>query len=286
MKAFAKIAALAAFVAVAGCEKGFDPSSDDSAEGCKVVFRMDQFEMVPFSQGGTLSRGTAKAEEFCTRINLAVYNADGKVKSVNQAAGDTGFGTAEVTLPPGEYRVAVVAHSGAGNATMTTPEKVTFPSNKVTDTFYFYGGIDVKADAVHDIGLKRAVAMFRMEAKDGVPANVSQMEFKYTGGSSTLDATTGLGCVNSRQTETRAAGSGTFDIYTFPHAAEGKLKITATAKDAAGAALHERVFEDVPVKTGQITLYEGDFFKQAGSSSPSRISFTADTAWTLYRQAY
>ena len=40
----------------------------------------------------------------------------------------------------------VIAHNGEGAATITSEEKVTFPNNKVTDTFYYYGDLVVTSE--------------------------------------------------------------------------------------------------------------------------------------------
>ncbi len=104
-----------------------------------------------------------------------------------------------------EYRVVIIGHNGTGNCTISSPEKVKFASNKLTDTFYYYGKLILTdgEETEESIELKRAVAQFKVHITDTeIPAEAHSIKFYYTGGSSTLDATTGYGCVNSRQTET------------------------------------------------------------------------------------
>ena len=83
------------------------------------------------------SRATTPIQNLCNRINLAIYNGDDgtRIKSINQEKGDASFGQIKTTLAKGHYYIAVLAHNGEGNATMTTPSKITFKDNKVTDTF-------------------------------------------------------------------------------------------------------------------------------------------------------
>ena len=57
--------------------------------------------------------------------------------------------------------------------------------------------MDIEDDATYDVTLKRAVGKFRLVVKDETPKTIKQMKIYYTGGSSTFDATTGYGCVNS-----------------------------------------------------------------------------------------
>ena len=190
----------------------------------------------------------------------------------------------KLRLAAGTYKLVVIAHSGDGSATITSTEKVTFPNNKVTDTFYYYGDL-VVTDAMqtHDLNLTRAVAMFRLVLTDEViPSNVTKMKFYYTGGSSTFSPADGYGCVNSKQTEMRDVTPGvkTFDIFTMPHTEEDVLKITVTALDANENTVKEQVFEDVPITRNQVTSYSGIFFSGGSSQqSDGNFHFTADPDW-------
>ena len=160
----------------------------------------------------------------------------------------------------------VIAHNGEGSATISSTEKVTFPNNKVTDTFYYYGDLVVTSEVQsYDLTLTRAVAMFRLVLTDDeIPSSVAKFKFYYTGGSSTFSPSAGYGCVNSKQTEIRtvADGATTFDIYTLPHTEDDILtKLTVTALDANDNTIKERIFENVPVTRNQITRYTGVFFR-------------------------
>ena len=181
----------------------------------------------------------------------------------------------------------VIAHNGEGSATITSTEKVTFPNNKVTDTFYYYGDLVVTSEVQsYDLTLTRAVAMFRLVLTDEeIPSTVTKFKFYYTGGSSTFSPSAGYGCVNSKQTEIRAVADGvtTFDIYTLPHTEEDVLtKLTVTALDANDNTVKERVFENVPVTRNQITLGQRERlyvlisinFESRGS--PPRLSLAID----------
>ena len=77
------------------------------------------------------------------------------------------------------YQLVVIAHNGEGSATITSTEKVTFPNNKVTDTFYYYGDLVVTSEVQsYDLTLTRAVAMFRMVLTDDeIPSTVTKFKF-------------------------------------------------------------------------------------------------------------
>lgn len=174
--------------------------------------------------------------DVCSRLTLAIFDGEEKLETVNQLSTDNGFGTAYVSLDEGEYRLVVIAHNGKGNCSVSAPEKVKFASNKLTDTFYYYGRLSVTADgATSDINLRRAVGAFKVHITDEtIPEEIRSIKFYYTGGSSTLDATTGFGCVNSRQTENFSMKDGgrDFTVYTFPHEEEKNIKMSISFLDA------------------------------------------------------
>ena len=276
----------------AACEKPIldeDSVVGSSATDANVILHMAQFEQTAFDNSGNraATRAATDITELCTRLNIAIFSADGtKVKTVAQKDTDSDFGTVALTLAAGTYRLVVIAHNCDGSATITSEEKVTFPNNKVTDTFYYDGDLVVTSDVQsYDLTLTRAVAMFRLVLTDEeMPSSVSKFKFYYTGGSSTFSPKDGYGCVNSKQTEIRTVAGDvtTFDIYTLPHTEEDVLtKLTVTALDANDNTVKERVFENVPVIRNQITRYTGSFFGSGGSSQQSDGTFrmTADPDW-------
>ena len=267
---------------VTACEKPILDSEDVvSMKEANVILHMTQYEQTAFTRAAT------DITELCSRLNVAIFDADGtKVKTVAQKEGDAGYGTVALTLAAGTYQLVVIAHNGEGSATITSTEKVTFPNNKVTDTFYYYGDLVVTSEVQsYDLTLTRAVAMFRLVLTDeDIPSNVAKLKFYYTGGSSTFSPSAGYGCVNSKQTEIRAVADGitTFDIFTLPHTEDDVLtKLTVTALDANDNTIKERVFESVPVTRNQITRYTGSFFGSGGSGQQTDGTFrlTADPDW-------
>ena len=245
-----------------------------------VILRFTQFEQESFT------RAAMDITELCSRINIAIFDGDGtKVKTVAQKEGDAGYGTVALSLAAGMYKLVVIAHNCDGSATITSTEKVTFPNNKVTDTFYYYGDLVVTNEKqTYDLTLTRAVAMFRLVLTDKeVPSNVAKIKFYYVGGSSTFSPKDGYGCVNSKQTEIRTVASdGVYEIYTLPHTEEDVLtKLTVTALDANDNTIKERIFENVPVVRNQVTRYTGSFFGEGGGGNTGSGDFrmTADPEW-------
>ena len=235
-----------------------------------LTFTVTQIESAAFANTNEHSRAAAVGE-VCSRVNLALYKPDGeRVKMINQKSDDANFGQISFTVAAGTYRLVVLAHSCDGNATTTALNKITFPNNKVTDTFYYSTEFSATSDLSQQLVLRRITAMVRLVVKDAIPENVKRMKFYYTGGSSTLDGATGLGCVNSKQTEYRDVsaaernGGATFEVYTMPHDVSGQLKLTVSALDAADNVVKELVLDEVPVTVNTISEYTGSLFTSSG----------------------
>ena len=265
------------------CEKPIlgEDEVGDSATEANVILHFTQFEQEAFTRAAT------DITSLCSRLNIAIFNSEGtKVKTVAQKEGDSDYGTVALSLAEGTYQLVVIAHNCEGSATITSTEKVTFPNNKVTDTFYYYGDLVVTSEQQnYDLTLTRAVAMFRLVLTDeDIPSAVAKFKFYYTGGSSTFSPKDGYGCVNSKQTEIRTVASdGVYEIYTLPHTEEDVLtKLTVTALDANDNVVKEQNFENIPITRNQITRYSGTFFSGGGGNAPASSSafrMTANPDW-------
>ena len=247
---------------LAACEKPIldEVTGQELPSEANVVLHFRQYEQEPFTRSAT------DITELCSRLNIAIFDADGtKVKTVAQKESDAGYGTVALTLAAGTYHLVVIAHNCEGSATITSTEKVTFPNNKVTDTFYYFGDLVVTTEVQsYDLTLTRAVAMFRLVLTDDeMPSNVAKLKFYYLGGSSTFSPKDGCGCVNSKQTEIRPVSEdGIYEIFTLPHTEDDVLtKLTVTALDQSDNIIKEKVFENVPVTRNQVTRYTGSFFR-------------------------
>ena len=165
-------------LAFASCEKVSveDLQNADGEElegGVMLRFRVTKFEQTNFEDPFTVTR--ASIGEVCNKINFAIYDThNNRLKYVNQKSDDTDFGQVSVQVTPGTYRVLFLAHSCSGNATTTNIEKITFPDNKVTDTFYYSAELQVDESESYDIELKRVVSMFQLVVDDEIPQNVKK----------------------------------------------------------------------------------------------------------------
>lgn len=196
-------------------------------------------------------------EDYCSRLSIAIFDGEEKVKTLNLKAED-GYEDIGINLDAGKYRMVAIGHNGSGNCTISSPEKVKFYKNKMTDTFFYYGTFNVidGEDTDDYILLNRAVAQFKVHITDAtIPAEAHGIKFYYTGGSSTLDAVTGYGCVQSRQTESfkLQEGKRDYSVYTFPREENKGLKMTINILDADAQSIKEYSKEVVPVKRNNIT---------------------------------
>ena len=261
-------------------------------DGIEMTFTISSIEQISFDDEKAGTRATHDITELCSRITLAFFQDGKKIKTINQKETDDDFGTLQTTLPAGEYKFVAIAHNGNGNPTITSLEEITFNGTvTMTDTFYYYGELNVAEPQDMSLALKRAVAMVRFVVSDNVPEEVTRMKFYYTGGSSTFNAVTGFGCKDSRQTEYRdvaeAAHSGEshYDIYTFPHATEDVLKLTVTAQ-TVDDDYTERVIENIPVKINQITKFTGKFFENTQKPGEFKITMTTNDEWEEEELSY
>lgn len=258
---------------LAACEKPY--AGEEAYEPqANLILRVSSLEQIPFD-GEMTSRADGAVTDFCSRLNFAIYQDGEKVKALAQKQGDTDYGTAGFSLPEGDYTLVVVAHNSAGTCTFTALDKITFKDNLVTDTYLYSGELQVtKETKTVDIGLKRVVAMVRLVLTDDIPSDVKQLQFYYTGGSSTLSAVTGYGSVNSRQTVkvNVEPEQHQFEVYTFPHDETGNLKMVISALDANGEVLRQKTLEQVPVTRNRITRYTGTFF-EGSTGEVGSVSF-------------
>lgn len=255
-------------------------SEENSEPSGNLKVTVFEIAKTPF---GSLTRGEEPASAACTRLNFAVYDENGTlVKQANQTNDMSDFGTASFQLEEGEYTLVVVGHSSSGNPTMTNLKKIQFTNAQgFSDTFLCCREVTIGEEPQElKVSMDRIVALCRFVVTDDFPSDVTKMRFYYTGGSGAFDATTGLGCVASKQDVKFdvTTGQQQFDLYTFLHNTEGTIRLTVTAHDAHDNVLCERQF-DVPMQQNYITWVTGPLFNGSGSSSTSISGVTVNTDW-------
>lgn len=284
-KTYLLLASILMLVAtLTSCEKfALEESGTNTHDAnANVIIRVDKIGNIDFSPMTKASDKTIA--DVCSRLSFAVFDGEEKVAVDNEVSTDNDFGKAGFNLDEGEYRLVVIGHNGAGNCSISAPEKVKFSNNKLTDTFFYCGRLSVSEDGAEtDIPLKRAVARVVVHINDEkLPADAHTIKFYYTGGSSTLDATTGVGCVNSRQTESFKLSEDVRDytVYTFPREDSNTLNMTITILDPDGKELNTFRNSNMKVacnRTTQASITLNG--KSAGGSSGGGIHITFDDDW-------
>jgi hypothetical protein len=293
MKALTYIPLLLMCLLFASCQKVDLGEETEVPEGKNLVtFKVKQFEQKDFDKAK--SRAT-EISSLCKHIELIVYKDGARVNKVSQSADDKGYGTLSVALVPGTYRAVILAHNQDKSPTTTEADKISFGSD-VSDAFLWSQDITVEDGKELDVDatMHRVVAMVRIVTTDNIPSNVATMQFYYTGGSSTLDALTGIGCVKSRQTVKRTVTDamrgkpGTFEMYTFPRSDSETLHLEITALDANGNTVCAKTFENVPVTVNRISEYDGALFTNgvSGGDVLSKFHLTTNDEWTTVKETF
>lgn len=260
------------------CEKfSLDDSSTNTHDGnANVIITVNKINNIEF-EPITKSKQKELTEVY-QKLTLAIFDGTEKVCLKNETSTDPDFGSAKFNLDEGEYRLVVIAHNGAGNCSISSPENVKFYKNKITDTSYYYGRLSVGKDKINQkVDLKRAVAKIEVHITDeNIPEEVHTIQFYYTGGSSTLDATTGYGCVNSRQTESFKMNKDTRDysVYSFPHQDTQDINMTISFLDPDGKTIKEVKSKELKIGQNKISYGEISIEKKATDSG-----FTFDNNW-------
>ena len=273
-------------VGVVACEKmrlsDNGSKQSEQADGQLVTVSVNSFEQIPFN-----SVTRAAVGDVCSRLNFIIYDDSGtRIRQVSQTLEDEDFGQARFNLSNGSYLLVVLAHSSSGNPTSTNPKKIAFSNSKgYTDTFLGTVSLTVNDEDIEKtLSLKRIVAKVRFVFDDAVPERANRIRFYYTGGSGTLDATdSGWGSVNSTQIQyyDLTHSERDFEIYTIPHGAEDKLKVTVNtyqgeAEDAN--IVTEREITDIPVLRNHITTCYGSLFAPVYKTN---FKITIDDSWEV-----
>ena len=265
---------------VASCEKmNLGGRSDDADEGeANVVVRVMSFEQMPFSAATRAAVG-----DVCNHLNFVVFDENGeRVDQKNQELGDEGFGEGRFTLPLGNYRLAIVAHSSDGNPSVnkrsaSKHESISFTNAKgFTDTFFASKALTVGDSAINlEMNLSRVVAKVRFINEDAIPAKADSIRIYYEGGSGSIDAQSGYGNVKSKQAAWFDK-SETLEIYTIPWQNDAYLEATIGTFQG-GDLLTSTVIDSIPIRRNCITTCRGNIFD--GKVTKVSFTITVDDSW-------
>lgn len=221
-----------------------------------------------------ITRGTTPtlAEMFsCLKICLISTTNDADRIYVSQSNTDAHFGSVTVGVPNKSY--FVWACGCAAEPTIADNHLLSYPNNKVADTFVKYIGLNPTQTSSLTIDLSRAVGKFVLTLTDtSIPSAVTKIRLKHSGGSARYELKNG--CHNYDDITTVYTEDYTdfstmsFEFLTFAdmdnsHINETKtekLTVVVEALDANDAVLETRTFENVPMHANYVTTYTGKLF--------------------------
>lgn len=261
--------------------------NENTEKQVTVSFNVADIRQIPYV---ATSRSYVDITSYVSRLNFALFQNGERVRNTSQTVEDDGFGSVVYKLMPGTYQLLVVAHNTSlkkSSPATTDPTSIKFTNSNgsVSDTFYYYGDIEVSSqDKTHDVILQRASSLLRFIITDELPADLYYVSLSVTGGSSVLNAVTGYGGDDDGTQEKLYQVDGytaplTLPVYTFLKGNEGKLNVTVTAMDQGKNTILQLTFENISMNRATITEHSGAFFYHDNA-----FSLKADVAWndTIY----
>ena len=202
--------------------------------------------------------------------HLDVWISDGTTTTdIHQSTSDATFGTVSLTLDKTKtYTLYAIAHNCTSAATLTG-NIVSFPDNKVTQSFFYKTEFTPAETTSLSCVMNRIVGQFRFEIADAVDDDCTQMKFTvYQTGTtfnvsteesgSPIDKVTHYTSFTKNQTD----GSANFTVTILPddQTDTSYFTIKVEAMKANNDVIQERTFTDVPIKASYKTTYHGTFF--------------------------
>ena len=264
---------------MSSCEKMVSSESTEvkNVEKANVVLRVTHFEQVPLNN---MTR--AAVDSVCTRLNFAVYDADGVRKElVSQKKGDDDFGVASLSLEEGDYHLVIVGHSGQNNPSFKANEKVSITGKDMTDTFWNSDELHVGSENISkNILLKRIVSLVCFIPEDDVPTGVDSIQISYRGSRGTFDGLTGYGSTTAQQNVSLSLrnSDSKIEFYMIPRAEVDSLDVTVETF-AAMQRQTQKVIENIPVRRNSATICRGVLFDNESSTHGTTATVTVDNTW-------
>ena len=264
-----KLFLLASIIALASCT---NKVAEPTGEMVTVNVNMSGFAV----ETEQMSRATAPVSDYCTHLDIWLYESGAEVHAAHQVSTDEGFGTLTLTLNNSKtYTIYAVAHKADGPATLSNGV-ISWPDDKVTHSFFVSQTFTPTSGMELNLTLDRIVAQFSFNTTDAKPDYVKKMRFTIngvydrwnvsTGGTHQLDRVSTV-TINS----TRDDGSFTCNIYAIVTSENTNHDILVESLDATDAVRESHLLQDIPLCNNKRTIATGAFFTNA----PTGFSFLA-----------
>lgn len=277
--------ALAAVALFAACSKSDEPESTVNihvtppyGDTTVTITFARMFDVQPMTR--------AAVSDVSTRLDVWLVEGENLVE-VHQSSSDAGFGTITTTLDKTKtYTLYAVSHKCESAATLSNGV-ISFPEDKVKDTFYYTTSFSPATTTSVTCEMKRIVAMFRIETVDAVPVDVKKMRITQKNVFDRWDVSTGathqldrISTINI--TSTAQDGTIALSVYSIVTDSQTSHDVIVEALDADDNIIQTQTLADVPLRNGFKTVCRGTFF----TSSNVTMSFTSASDWGEYNVTY
>ena len=212
--------------------------------------------------------------DYCTQLDVWFVCGNETIEVHSTKTDDT-FGAINATLSTAKtYVMYAVAHKCASAATLSG-NIISFPDEKVTHAFYCSQSISPATATSFTPTMSRIVGQFRLETTDPIPNEVTKFRFTVyqTGTRWNISTNTPSNVIDRvsvvNLTSRNSDGSATLILYIMAESltAESEFDILVEALNASDEVLTSHTFDDVPIKDGYKTIYQGAFMN-------SQVGFT------------
>lgn len=270
--------AATALLGLASCS-----GSEDVVEG---ELREVTFRVMNIYQEDMPDVSRTESADVLAHLSLGVFDdATGQPvrATTTQNRGDEGYGTFRLALPTGTYRLVFLGYDGSKALRMSSPADIRFEDDYVPHTFLAVKELHVDEELApsQTVTLRRAVAAVRLLTEDAWPQGLSTFRMETTGGSTQLNALTGLSNQSTGRRgvvqvpESMWGNVGKYvTFYLFLPAASQTMDVTFSALDAQGQVMQQRTFHSVEAAINKLTVFRGNFF-----SIESQSAVDVDYEW-------
>lgn len=263
------------------CSSSMDEVSVNQKSRVRIDVRTFQFDIEDEPM-----RTARSISDAATRLSFAVFDSEGALvgSAIHQNSSADDFGTVELELYPGNYRMVAVAHNADEDAAITSTTSVTLPGTTFTDTFSKVQDLTVEPDedCSFTMQLPRATSAFILRITDTPPTNLKEIKvivnnLGYEPTSLKINPDTQLAENTWKQTRIIPVAnlSNEEPIYFIKLYKATTVNIVATAYATDGSEIISHTINNVSLTPNQKTIATGHFFNPKVSGT-----FTLETTWS------
>ncbi|MGZ3778007.1 MAG: hypothetical protein ACXVI9_10620 [Mucilaginibacter sp.] len=281
------------------CRKEHSASPPPQGKKYKVTFNVTNFKSkqsafaVRHSQRNLASPDTLTAlSTYFDVFHYVVYDAQrNTVRHIVQDSTMADMGTIVDSLPPGTYRISMVAGKRCLTVrdTFSTHNDYGYGGYSWEDTFFDSFMITIGTGSVtQDVTLNRVVGKLELQILDTMPANADSLVMTVSQDAYSQDLFSGTfmlgGFITDRfavQVPASAKGKPNFTMDRLIGNCSFQFPVTITCKAADNSVIASVTVPSVNTPPNVKTILSGDLFAGlAGHNSSQTFTTKIDTAWS------